>query len=178
MVATAKRSLDVSVASVGVCSLFDHGTGGVGDPAASRGPTLYHQRRVGCTAGSSSAQVPVDAGERGGETGPILGIESGRLAGDHGRAGAAAAPASTSFRSLERAQGRHEPGRPAARTSRVRDRATHQIPFYGQRHIVRPGLTGGRRSAIRWRERGGCAAEASVRPVYIRTSRLPLISSS
>ena len=40
-------------------------------------------------------------------------------------------------------RGRHEPGRPQARAPRVRrcvDRS--RFPFYGQRHAIRPGLTG------------------------------------
>ena len=76
-------------------------------------------------------------------TGAGLGVEDGRPAGHHASAAFLRRTRLDELPQLWNVlRRRHELRRPAARTSGVREQLTTQIPFYGQRHVVRPGLTG------------------------------------
>ena len=111
----------------------------------SPGRVLYHQQRVGqhgrifTVHKFRSMRQDAEA-----ETGPVWAAKHGDARVTRDRRIAAPDAARRAAAALERPRGRHELRRPASRAARVRratlDQARSRI--YGQRHIVRPGLTG------------------------------------
>ena len=104
---------------------------------------FYSQRRVGCDGRIFTVHklrsMCADA-ER--DTGPVWATGGGDArVTPHRPVHAPDAPRRAAA-VLEHPDRPHEPGRAAARAARVRAVAAQQIPFYGQRHVIKPGLTG------------------------------------
>lgn len=144
LLATSKRVLDVAVSVVGlIVGLPVMALVAAAIKLTSPGPVLYHQRRVGhlgrvfIVHKFRSMQLDAEA-----ETGPVWAAKAGdrrvtRIGGLLRRARLDELPQLWNVLKGDMSLVGPRPERPEFVAE-----LTKQIPYYGQRHIVRPGLTG------------------------------------
>jgi sugar transferase (PEP-CTERM system associated) len=140
----AKRALDLTAAGIGLVLAFPLMVlVAAAVKLTSRGPAMYHQRRVGqhgriiTVHKFRSMRVDAEAG-----TGPVWAAKAGDprvtpIGGVLRRARLDELPQLWNVLKGDMSFVGPRPERPEFVSE-----LTRQIPFYGQRHIVRPGLTG------------------------------------